>query len=93
MPHDEWVEMCRQVEDPNFAHMFDTMISKARSERLDRAVAQQVRVDLAAYFSLVFGTDDDLRLAQRLRMPDVLVSPRQWTGTGESFRGAQYLGM
>lgn len=92
MRYDERVETCREVDDPDVVHMIDTMLARKRSERLDKVVVQQLRIDLATYLSLDVCIDDDLRLAQRLGMPDVLASPRHWAGMEELLRGSQYLG-
>lgn len=86
MSEDERAEMCRQVDDPEFVHLFDTMLTRARGERLGAAVVQQLKVDLATYSSLDVCTAEDLSFVERLEMSYVLVEPQQWTRMEEAVR-------
>lgn len=88
MTYDERVEMCRQMDDPEFVSLYDTMLARARSERLDDAVVEQLKVDLAAYFDLDECTGDDLGFFGRLGMLNVLVPPQRWTRMEEAVSAA-----
>lgn len=79
MSYDERVELCRKMEDPKSVHIYDTMLTRARSERLDEPVVQQVRIELTEHCSRDRCTDDDLGSVERLGVPRVLISPQKWT--------------
>ena len=66
--------------------IYDTMLARARSDRLGEAVVQQLREHLVSYLSLDVCTDDDLNILERLGMPSVLVSTTAMDGKEGSIK-------
>lgn len=85
MPEEQRFEICRMTLDLEHASIFAALRKRAKTQGVGNAVLRQMERDFATLSSLVECTEEDYSLVEKMDMPKILISPKQWTHAEKAF--------